>query len=476
MTTQAETNDSIIRKTALLIDEDESAIARLVEIKDQNAATADNETYLQDLINSKKFEDISGAGFRQMLNDTFLNELYQNAKAKKTLSSPELPISADIIVPYFMDITETKSAHELIKRNPAGLQEIILNECRLLQSPDAGCGRIQRNKADEIQAQVDCSKDETVVLRLANKLYKQILFGNMDLPALSKKSAKNQEFMSSSKSFTSMKDIIARIDEIPDDLFSAHAQKKDFQNWLQGKAFPDEKKITDLAGKIGEIASKKDLLDRISAYAQGVEQKKFMKEKGKAKQNHLLAARLFLKSLRPELQVLIPKIATKEGLKCLKLVDSYILQFEQDLFRKEFVLFLCDPFAFAQQKEADYRFDFTSYFSKRIKFNIRYKSGIDNYITDLDARFAAAGIFSKADYDRCKELQDNLGSFIKEYQGINLPDMDKVTGAVSLLERRIKEADDLISEQQKTFASARKELGKKHNHLKFPAGGWSCPR
>lgn len=466
MATQAEKDDSIIKKTALLIREDKAAIKRLVEIKEQNAATEENEEYLRGLINSKRFEDIKGSGFRQLLTNTFLNEIYKNAKTKQSICLPDLPTAADINAEYFMDITDAKSVFNLIKRTPAGLQDIILNECRLLHSEDRDFGRIAKNQAEDIHAATNQRKDEAVVLALSNTLYKQILFGNIDFQAFRKKAKKGKEFKSGPKKFVSLKDLIENIDKIPDNTFSNHAQKNNLQNWMQGNAFDDDRKIKDIAKKIGTFASKREFLDKIKQYLQDQEKKKFLREEGKSEQNHLLAARLFLKGLRPELQKLIPNIATKEGLKCLKLIDSYIQCNAQDQFRKEFVSFLLNPGAFVQQKQADYRFDFKNYFKQRIEFNIRYKSGIDEQITSFSSRFTDAGILSKADYDHCKDLQQKLNAFITDYRGINLPDMKKVNAASALLERKLNETDKLIAEQQLEFATARRNLAKKVNHLK----------
>lgn len=469
MTTLAENEDSIIR-SALLIEEDATAIAKLVEIKDQNADTEDNREQLRSLITSRKFTDLEISSFRDLLNSNLLQGLYQNAVEKKSQSNKDITIAQDFLLHYFIDITNAKSAYEIIKRHADQLQNIIRNECKLTQSASANSGKFTKRKTAEIGRAVS-GKDDAVIFSMVNTLYKQIIFGSLHLPAIQKKAARSKEFRSGSNRFSSVRNLIERIDEIPDDIFERHAKNNDFQKWLQGQAFGDDKKVKRLAKQTGRITSKQDLCSKIAKYSQEQEEKKFLKNKGKVKQDALLAARLFLQDMSPEMIQLIPFIPSKEGLKCLKVVQKYIQDNEQDQFKQELLAFLKQPFGFVQQKQAqgvalDRNFDFADYFKKRIEFNIRYKSGIDARIRKASEKFAEAGITTKTEYDESKELHGELNLFLREYSRLDLPDIEHITTARRMLNTKLAEADQLIEEQQMEFASARRALGKKASQLR----------
>ena len=453
--TIAENEKKSIVNTALLIKDDESVINRLIDIKKsgKKADNKENIDFLQRVVASKlNCCDNIPAEFNTLLRKTLVKCLLENQNHKKNIEEKNLDPLNDYLLPYFIDITNINSVYHSIRTKPERIHEIIFQESLFLQAFGQNTKEQFNNNVKEIRNKTNGISFEEIILKLTNSLYKKILFGDLETEIFRKK---GKFFRYAGGSFNTIKEMYERIDELPDEKFKEHIQNADFYNWLAGNAFDDDQRIKSIAENIKNASSKKDLCDRINESSKNLQKEKLEEDYELADPDHIIAAGIFLKSLQPELIDLVPRICSKESLKCLKLVDRYIRENKEDAFRKEIVAFLSDPFDFIKKMPmaVDRNFDFKSYFEERITSNIRY-SEIDSTVNSALEKYSSQQIETKEQYEECKAWQEEISGFINAFKNSNLPQMEPVLQSSDVLNERIEYFDDLVEKESMKFENA----------------------
>lgn len=445
-----------IKKTAILIHEDKKDKEQVSCISKKTTPSKEDTDFLQKCILRKKLnqKEIS-TDIKKLLECPFLRN---GTTQELTDLEKNSDLSIDIIINYFIDLTNRETIYRATKNSRINLAEIAAMESALLQSYTFNSDKFRQNDIKEIKEtfQQKTQKFDDLIFGLINTLYSKLIFGREDIRQFQENAPAGQGFFYANRAgcISNIAELSEKYALIPEAELTEHIKKENFSKWIRD-TFGDD----DLANKIKTAKTGKEIAQTVREHAKYMQD--FILESEQTDMGMEIAAEIFLRNfINQDLLTLIPFLVSKEEVKLLKLVDIYVEQNKTDQDKKELLDFLLNPKAAVKKIQETYGtdigigFDFVELFQNLMEM---HDSGTlsmaEEVMKHASAEFLPMELNAKA-----KELFAEFNGFMHCYENILPKPAEKVSLANRTLNEKVGAFNQLILTEQRNYRTLCSEL------------------